>query len=42
MAPGVAAVIQQIGIQRATAETPKEMSLDAGAINPEREKTKKV
>jgi hypothetical protein len=32
--PGVAIVINQMGIQRAQADTPKEMWLDAAVVNP--------
>lgn len=34
LAPGVAIVINQMGIQRAQADTPKEMWLDAAVVNP--------
>ena len=33
MSPGVAVVISQMGIQRASAETPEAMSIDASVIN---------
>ena len=32
--PGVAVVINQMGIQRAQPETPEPMSLDAAVVNP--------
>lgn len=34
MAPGAFTVINNIGIQRATAESPEEMTADASVINP--------
>jgi hypothetical protein len=34
LAPGVAIVINQMGIQRAQADTLKEMWLDAAVVNP--------
>jgi hypothetical protein len=34
VAPGVAIVINQMGIQRAQADTPKELWLDAAVVNP--------
>jgi hypothetical protein len=34
VAPGVAIVINQMGIQRAQADTPKESCLDAAVVNP--------
>lgn len=34
VAPGVAIIINQMGIQRAQADTPKEMWLDAAVVNP--------
>jgi hypothetical protein len=32
--PGAIVIVQQIGIQRAAADTPESMSLDAAVINP--------
>ncbi len=36
MAPGAVTVISHMGIQRAGADTPDEMSVDASTINPEK------
>jgi hypothetical protein len=39
MAPGAVVAVLQIGIQRATSETPDAMSLDAAVVNPPSRKT---
>jgi hypothetical protein len=38
MTPGVVVAVQKIGIQRATDETPVEMTIDAAVVNPPPEK----
>jgi hypothetical protein len=38
MSPGAAVVVMQMGIQRALAETPPEMTVDAAVVNPDPKK----